>query len=736
MKHFYTFSLSGLKPLMKKLTLGVLFASIGFVQEGFAQSDDIDEPFLYGFKGYSANSMSEEPDLGLYTINSVGETTMVWPDKVIGVTGTYISVMWLQDSQLHTLFGNKSSFFHLAYNFENGDLMLQEKLDVSGENAYKYIRRGAYNPNDGYIYGYSWNTDETQDYFVKAPASDPSRVTIIREMPKDFVACSANCFNPEDNCMYGIDIYKSLIRVDVHGNFSYTNLITPVEMNLHGVVAGLTYSPRDKCFYWNARYENYSSELVRIDPTKTREVNVNGYPETYIVTENVTWFEQLDAYVSLFTLDTTGSPDGPVDPEMVSYNFPDGATSGSIVYKMPTLLANGEAAPASMKWEATDGDATNLSGTAAPGEEVTVEYANLENKEYTFWFRAYSGDNQGVLNVHTTWVGNDIPSYPTDVTFEPTGNKEEYIIKWKPVTTGAHNGYFDKNSVVYAVYLNGDTQIATVKGTEAIVKIENEEDMMACFVTVYAVSDTKISEPGYSPTIYIGNGWQLPFTIIPTELQVSMMTYINPEGDSLGWRPFICPPDIPTFYTGNSDEYPGNDWLITPQLQFPSKDAIYELSYHIALWNEGLEEDSYDIWIGPEPTAEGIMMQQILDTTAPETMAFKRETYQFSVPEAGSYYIGFRCRSEMHQGGILLKNIEIRKLKGSSVEETEENGVFVYGGKGQLSVMGADNLPLDVYSLDGTSVYSGEAGKSMIINVRPGIYVVVCDGKSHKVIVK
>lgn len=734
MTYFTSFLRNAFSPRMRNLALGAAVALCGYANEGFAQTAATDGPMFYGFKGYSTNT-DTETDLGLYTITAEGETTMLWPDNVIGVTGTYIAVMWLQGGELHTLYGNKTQFHHITFDFETGERLNSVQIDVSGDNAYKYIRRGAYNPNDGYIYGYSWNADETKDYFVKTPASDPSQVTIIRDMPNNYAACTANCFNPEDNCMYGIDVYKSLVRVDVHGNFSYVNLITPSTKNLHGVVAGLVYSPKDKCYYWNARYEDYSSEFVKIDPTKTEEFEEDGYMETYIITENVKWFDMFDAYVSLFTLDTTGSPDGPVAPEMTGFNFPDGATSGSITYKMPTLLANGDAAPSSMKWEATDGAKNTTSGTAAPGQEVTVNYSNLESGEYTFWFRAYNGEAPGELNVHTTWIGNDVPAVPTNVTFVATGTNDEYRVAWNPVTEGAHKGYLDRSKVSYKVYLNGETLLASVTEPEAVVKIETASET-GCYAVVYAIAGNQVSEPGYSPKVYVGNGWDLPYTIVPTNEQLQMMTYINPEDDALGWRPFMSPPNIPSFYTGNSNTDPGNDWLITPRLKFPDKDASYEISYDIALWNTMIMEDYYDIWIGSAPTEEGIMMKEILPKTQPQSMAFVRESATFTVPEAGSYYIGFRCLSEPKQGGIILKGITVKRLPGNSVEGISEGAVSVTGEKGYISVKGGADLPLAVYSLDGTSLYTGVAGDDMTIPARPGVYVAVCGGKSCKVIVK
>lgn len=429
------------KPLLRKMLASAAVMLVA-VAPSFAsapmQAPDNDDPHVYGFLGYipqSAMDEEKEPENGLYSIAPDGTTTQIWSDTRVMQYGTYIAVMWPENGLLRMLYGNRSEFYAMAFDMATGEFLdgEQEQIDVSEDKAYKYIRRGAYNPNDGYIYGYSYNADESQDYFVRTPASDPSKVEIIREMPRDFIPCTANCFNPEDNCMYGVDTYRGFVRVDTHGNFSYINLLLPQDLPLLGVVAGLTYSPKEKVYYWNCRYADYQSQYIRIDPKKVVEVEYDGYVEEAIQTELVTDFRMFDAFVSLYCTDSTGAYDGPVAAETVSVDFPNGATTGSLTYRMPSKLADDKDAPKEMKWVATNGAGVSFEGKAAPEEEVIVNYENLMTGEYTFTFRAYAGDKEGALAVNTMWVGNDVPALPTGVTFAPAGEKDIYIVKWNPV---------------------------------------------------------------------------------------------------------------------------------------------------------------------------------------------------------------------------------------------------------------------------------------------------------------
>lgn len=727
--------------LLKKFMTGaavLCMAVSSFVPAG-AQTSENDQPTIYGFLGYIPMSITE-PENGLYSIDSKGVTTQIWSDERIMQYGTYISVMWPENGKLRMLYGNKTQYFQLAFDMSTGEFLLDEEkqIDVSDQNAYKYIRRGAYNPNDGYIYGYSWNADESEDYFVKTPASDPSKVEIIRKMPRDFIACSANCFNPEDNCMYGIDTYKSFVRVDVHGNFSYVNLLTPKDYPLHGVVAGLTYSPKEKVFYWNCRYANYESQYVKIDPAKVEIVEDGDYVEEVIQTEYVADFRMFDAFVSLFSTDSTGAYDGPEAAETVSVDFVDDATTGFITYRMPSKLINGNDAPGEMKWTATNGAGVSFDGTAAPGEEVVVNYEDLMTGEYSFTFRAYADDKEGALEVNTMWVGMDVPSVPTDVTFAPAGEKGKYIVKWNPVTKGAHNAFLNPAEIKYIVFLNNELQLATTDKTEVEVEIDSTGEEARYDVSVYAMIGKLISEGGYSNILYIGDGWSLPFTIVPDDDQLEMMTYLNPNGDSFGWRPYAYMPGVTVFYSGRDYNNAADDWLITPHFFFPDAEKTYQLSFDVAMYNQLETEEYYEVWLGSEPTEEGIREKRLVGKTKPMSQTFTRESTTFKVPEAGPYFIGIHAMSDPEMAGIFVKNIEVKEAPGGSgvVGEMDQKDGFLKSVKGGMLPVGLDGKRISIFTLDGRTVYGGTAVSGNVITVAPGIYVAVADGKSTKVIVK
>ena len=65
--------------------------------------------------------------------------------------------------------------------------------------------------------------------------------------------------------------------------------------------------------------------------------------------------------------------------------------------------------------------------------------------------------------------------------------------------------------------------------------------------------------------------------------------------------------------------------------------------------------------------------------------------------------------------------------------ETIENAVAVIGGVGEIRILG-DVKTTSIYNVNGQAVALNSAEKTF--NVASGIYVVVVDGKSLKVMVK
>lgn len=672
---------------------------------------------LYGFLGYCSPEVQTN---GWYSITPDGEMTMLWPDLKIGVTGSYFNIGWIDHNALCGIYGNNTKMFYLEFDINTGEPTVETEVDIAGENMYKYMLTGCYNPDDQYIYGFSFNADRSLDYFVKAPASDISKVEIIRQMPADFVMCKSLCYNITDQHFYGIDTMDGIVRFDTFGNFSYIKDVNMTEP-MASFASAMIYSPKDKAYFWDAQYATFDSSWVRIDP------------ETFAC-EVKRDFPFLDLITILATTDDDGMAQGPVAPVLKNYGIEGAANSGKLVYTMPSAMADGSAAPSELTWTATvlpSGE--SKSGTAAPGSEVTVDYSDLSNGEHTFSFYASAGENRGASVFKNAWIGLDVPYVPEDVVLkEKAGGILQ--VTWNPVTHGAHNGTIDLANMSYAVFINGEQKLVTKECT-AEIPFDAESSNAEYTALVVAICDGLQSEAGQSNSIVAGKGYALPYEILPTLEQIPLMTYINVDNDMAGWR-FKVDDGYNTFFTDRDHDNPGNDWLITPKLVFPSDADIYTISFEASAHSGIYNEEFFEVWLGIDNTIEGIADQRLVSRTPVTLQSFEPFKFDFTIDQAGSYYIGIRSVSNADQGGWYIKNISITR-DNSGAEEHLVESVSATGAKGEILLCGLEGENVEVYKADGTRTASMTAASaSESVKAEAGIYVVKAAGKSWKVVVK
>lgn len=672
---------------------------------------------IYGFLGYTETHDRN----GWYAISPEGEMELLWLDTKLGMLGTYFTTGWIRNNKVCGIYGNQTRTYYLEFDMNTGENVTEQQIDIKGENIFRYILTGAYNPTDDCVYGFSFNSDRSVDYFVKAPVTDFNKTEIVRVMPADFVMCKSVCYNPTDNHFYGIDPYNGIIRFDVYGNFEYLGDIDlPGKDQMADFSSGMVYSPKDKCFFWDAQYSTYVSDFVRIDPENYHCEILKEYPF-------------LDQITFMCCTDDDGMPEGPSAGLLKSYDIEGASTSGSITYTMPTTMANGSEMPAQLTWTATEipGGQT-FTGTAAPGEEVTVEYKDLKNGEHTFSFYASAGEARGASVFTNVWIGNDVPYVPEDVVLSEK-NSNTLEVTWKPVVKGAHNGILGTGSIQYAVFVNDEQKLITSE-CSAEVPFDGEAPNHPFIAKVVAIVDGIQSEAGVSNQIIAGSGYTLPFNVVPTKEEARMMTTINVDNDMSGWS-YQVDQGNQTFYSGRDYDNPGNDWLITPKLVFPSDINTYKVSFEASVHASNFNEEYFDIWVSQENSLEGIKDINVAHRTQVTLQSWEPFSYTFEIDAAGGYYVGIHSISAADQRGWYIRNLSV--TMNDAVEENINLLATVSGGNGEIVANGLEGKSMEVYSTDGRKVASvTKAGHSERIEVEAGIYVVKVGGKSWKVAVK
>lgn len=707
------------KQLSRLALIGAV-ATISALPEASQAATPKNDPNVYGYLSWCEN----KEDFGWYKFDtSTGLMDQVWLDKT-DVNPAYFITGWVRDGKLCGIYGNHSTEMYIEYNVKTGVLLTAYEIDIEGPNHYRYIATGAYNPVDDYVYGFSFNSDFSKDYFVKAPASDISKVEIIREMPRYYTMCMSCCFNTKENMMYGIDFLGDLIRIDTYGNFDVAQSYNlNDERKLANYATGMCYSPREDCYFWNTQFASYESLFTRIDAKNYQFKKVSE-------------LLMFDHFTVLSCIDSDGCDNGPKAPEFVASTIAAGATSGEITYKMPTEMADGSEMPAMLTWTAGNGDQT-LSGTAAPGEEVKVAYENLKAGQHSFEMYASNENIKGAAHFHNIWVGKDVPAYPRNLKAVSRG-WGDYELSWQPVTTGAHGGHFAADDVVYAIFVNGKQQMLT-SDTKAVVNLPAQGASTKYSVIVYAVNDDLLSEDAAILTIesLAGGGYLLDIT--PDSDNAGEMKVFNQDNDASTWsvtkdfwgdRAWFC----------NSDKINrADDWLITPALDFGNVDNKYELIVNMCA-NSNTKKDEYlEVYMGNTPDPSSMTMVSILPKTQITGTKYKEISQKFEVPETGTWYIGFHCVSNPDMAGIYLKNVKVAftNEEASGINAVSHDKVNVRALRGGICITGAAGQEAEIYSIGGHNLSAHQvASDSENIDLEAGFYLVRCGGKTFKLVVK
>lgn len=700
------------------ILLGSLFSLSVMAQQSEAE--------IWGYLGYWKPVSEEDNRGGWHKIDpNTGKYELQWMHPTYGMFGTYFNVGYIRNNRLCGYYGNASQIFYVENNIITGEILLEKDIDVSGDNAIRNMLSGAYNRADDYVYGFALNVDHTVDYFVKAPAADPENVTVVRQMPENFGMLVSCCFCSADNHMYGIDGYGDFIRVDVEGNFEvlamYKDMIYDASLYpVAGWESGMTYSAKDDAFYWNHQMSDYNSAMVKIPR--------DGKYKWQLI-KTLDWSDQ---FTIMDCLDTDGAENGPEAPKFVSSKFDGAATSGSVTFTMPTNLANGDKAPASMSWELSSG-ATPQSGTANAGEEVTVTLENLTPGEVNLKIRAKAGDAAGVSLVHNFWVGYDAPKQPSNVTLTHiSGN--DFKLKWEAPTISAHRGYFNPDNLLYAVFLDGKQVGVATDKTEVTVQIDQNSETRKYSYQVMAIANEKQSEFARSNSVYVGRGYGIPFYVAPTEEDAGKMYYVNVDNDRSNWRFMTEVGGGPTFYTGRDWDNKGDDWLITPPLYFEDVPKRYNVTFEIKFHNPLKPEEYYEVWLGTAPNADDMREIRIQPKTKIYENTYSEVSYNFDVLKEGTYYLGIRYVGDADQGGIYVRNISISKKGDVPVENVGAEDSDVIGLENSIYFTG--NGKADIFTLQGQLISTHMVENSANVNVARGIYLVKFAGKNHKVYVK
>ncbi len=599
---------------------------------------------LYGFVS-SSDVSTTNPPRGVYEIGQYGELELKYTDPGATYFDRY-NCAFLLDGYLY---GYATRYFnddltvigtpcYMKVDFNTGKVV--ERYELPDFEACTSL---AYNPNDGYFYFFSSNGPE----LIRSTVNNPTKFETVKKYNGTGYTLISLAYSTETRMFYGINTSHQFVSMDAEGTQKVISEV-PDKNNHMNFMAGMTYSPSENLFYWNFLGADMSSSLYTIthDGNFNKECDLDD-------NANIDWF---------VTPDTKYVASAPEQPVIDAIDFLNGSLSGEIRFTMSSKTQDGTALPASVAWSLTLDGTDYKSGTAAPGEKVTVKLTDIPAGNHEFGLTASSGDLVCEPVYRRVFVGFDTPKQPTNVKINETS------VLWTAPTGGINAGYIDFTGMTYKVSVTdvfGNVVYSTVTGeTSCAYTLENPVTLSLYTAHVIAVSKDKESDMANSSGIKRGEYMTPPVKFAPTQDEFSLMNTADNNNDKICWTWNEERQEFYSRYTANIDM---DDYLFLPAMKFDSAEKIYEFSMDASAWSPNFTDEFIEVVLATSPDYDGTIESLVETAKVPCAYdlrgnlisEYKNFQTAFNVIEPGIYYIGIHCSSKADQAGILVKNIKV-----------------------------------------------------------------------------
>jgi hypothetical protein len=391
----------------------------------------------------------------------------------------------------------------------------------------------------------------------------------------------------------------------------------------------------------------------------------------------------------------------------------------------------------------------------AVGSAITYVDSNPADKVNTYKLICYNESGAGRDTTIESYVGNDIPATIKKVTFVDNGDGTGSI-SWDAPTEGYHGGVVDPSTIAYSVLkmYNGDyaNNFNLDAGTTSYTDQSLPKDGQTC--VFYVVNPNNAQGPGaYTRSNFLMCG--VPFATPMTESFPSRMPKYNPSFTDIisgkgAWllKDTGVNGETPQDNDGgmaefsalkNGDESSLNSPMFditafsTSTLDFwalmPNKYVV--LTVNISN-NNGDQEPvmivSRDDNSG-DSSSSSVVKEQGSDTWTHYTVSLAKYT--------GSKNIRIQFDGKATADGtanIYVDNFSITGTTGVNIGD--DFAPAVSAAKGVILINGCAGKAVNVFSTNGSKIFTASGKNSFSVPVAPGVYVIKISEKTFKAIVK
>lgn len=630
---------------------------------------------LFGNLIYSSD-WEDSSQTGFYNINpNTGEYTTIATNEMLAGAGTVVDGIGYISYGESDWWGSILSLYTIVYDVENGEII--EAIEHDPEDYTSYAINMAYNYVDKTIYAITYNEDAS---LCRLSTFDRTNYTysMIADFPAEY-DIFAMTFDPNGT------LYLILADGVVYEADPETGAII-------GEVANTGFSPRymqsacwspvDNQILWAASNDDESYILAIDVATGT--------------TETLCTFNYYEEWTSLYTTDPIAGENAPAEPLIVVTLDSPSALTGTIMAVAPTAtLAGNTLSETGLSFVVELNGEEIYNAAATPGQMVTLTPTFAEGNN-TVRAYAINDDGKGAIATYKLFAGEDTPKPVTnlEVSIDDSGLA---TLTWVAPTEGANGGYLNTASLTYTVERLGEV-VAT--GLTNTTYTDQLPDGMAAYEwAVYAVAGEKTSAPTFTDRVIFGDAIVLPYEhAFDNEGCLDLYTVVDNNLDEKTWTFSASNTAIQYSYNSNND---ADDYAMTPPLQLTNEKMInvevtslcYSLSY----------PEKIEITLGtstdPATHTTVLIPATVVDWNAPQALSAN-----FSVEEAGTYYIGIHAVSDADMFYLLVKDIKVKESASFGAPKAVENVTATLAFTAPTESFGGDALTEDVT----VTVYRGE----------------------------
>lgn len=423
--------------------------------------------------------------------------------------------------------------------------------------------------------------------------------------------------------------------------------------NSSDYITGICYSPFDGGYVF-AVCTLGSCALQILDDT------------TFSVLESVPYSGDIE-FMSLHCADTQKiEANAPGESTLINAIFANGATSGTLTYKLADVTHAGNPIIGNIDWMLEIDGVEYQRGSAKAGSNVTISVKDLQQGLHKFTFKASLGGRFGRYLYTTLYIGNDTPKAPAAVEINSS------TVSWTPVTEGVHAGYVNAAEVVYNVYVNNKLIASEIKATQCPAQLDPDASLDFYVASVEAVFSGLVSERTNSNDFIYGQALPLPQAFTPTEKESRLFTIVDNNGaNSIEY--YITEFSFGSFsgyrYQYNS-RTAADDYLFLPIMKFDDANAVYEFNGELFATTATYPE-RFELVLATAPEVDAVVKNLCEPRYAKvATTSFEEglESICFTVPEAGDYLVGIHVISDADQFRLWMKEFSVKKVPGVTAD--------------------------------------------------------------------